>query len=177
MEEKNLEQLLNELAEATVERADTSLSENIKHHIPGKLTPNKLGMDTINIMIDLRIGKLAAAAIIILTMALCFSFFGSSDSMGGGIFQDGKLLAKHWLRSGSQERLSESIAETYEYLLSRKEEVVYYEDSFNLSGHDAILMHWKHSENEYKVIFSDLRIKTVSADELIKLQSQMLLKK
>ena len=38
-------------------------------------------------------------------------------------------------------------------------------------------MQWKVGDDEYKVLFSDLREKEVSGDELIELQAQMLKKK
>ena len=179
MNEQNLEKLLKKLGEDRVEPADTALAENIKRYIPNKLSPHRLSMDTINIFIDLRISKLAAAAIILITMGLCFAFLGSSNFAGDGIFQDGKVLARYWFRGDvvNKENLLAGITETYEYLLGRKEDVVYYEKSFNSNDSSAILMHWKHAEGKYKVIFADLHIKTVSAEELIDLQSRMLLKK
>jgi hypothetical protein len=54
---------------------------------------------------------------------------------------------------------------------------VYYGDSVDPQDSDAVLIQWKLSDGEYRVIFGDLREKTVSAEELIRLQAKMLRKK
>ena len=97
MREEKLKELLNELADATVEPVRPGLTEDIKRQIPQRLRPHRGGMDTINIIIDLRINKLAAAAAIIITVALCANFLGGQGPAGEGIYQDSKLLAKYWL--------------------------------------------------------------------------------
>ena len=82
MKEEKLEKLLNELADATAERAPTYLAEDVKHQIPRQLSPHKGGLDTISIIIDLRINKLTAAAAIILVMILFVKFFGGQNQGG-----------------------------------------------------------------------------------------------
>jgi hypothetical protein len=74
--EEKLGKLLNELADATAGPVHPYLAEEIKHQIPQQLSPHKGGIDTVNIIIDLRISKLAAAAAIIITMILFANFFG-----------------------------------------------------------------------------------------------------
>lgn len=179
MGEEKLKKLMNELAERTTESVRPGLAEDIKHRIPQKLTPShRIGTDTVNIIIDLRVSKLAAAAVIIATMILFAVFFGSRDSVGDGIYQDGKLLVKYCLGGENTDRsdILAGISKFYEYLLHKGKDVVYYGDSIDPDNSDALLLRWKLSEGKYKVIFGDLSAKTVTAEELIELQAQMLRK-
>jgi hypothetical protein len=179
MEEEKLGKLLNELAEQTAERVRPGLAEEVKQHIPEALAAHRRGMDTISIMIDLRVSKLAAAAAIIITMILLGSFFGGRDSTGNDIYHDSMLLIKHCLM-GEDARKRDALAATsklYEYLLGQGKEAVYYGDCVDPEDRNAVLMQWKLSEGKYKVIFSDLHEEEVSAEELIKLQARMLQKR
>jgi hypothetical protein len=54
---------------------------------------------------------------------------------------------------------------------------VYYGDNVDPRDGNAVLIQWKVSEGEYRVVFGDLREETVSAEELIRLQARMLQKK
>jgi hypothetical protein len=176
--EEKLEKLLNELADATAEPVRPHLAEDIKHQIPQQLSPHRGGIDTISIIIDLRISKLAAAAVIIVTMILCANFLGSRSPAGDGIYQDGKLLIKYCLGGIGTDRSNVLAAKSrYEYLAQRVEDVVYYGDSVDAEDSNAVLIQWKLSDGEYRVVFGNLREKTVSAEELIKLQARMLQKK
>lgn len=178
MREEKLEKLLNELADATTESVPPHLAEDIKHRIPQQLSPHRGGMDTVNIIIDLRISKLATAAAIIVTMILCTYFFGSRGSAGGGIYRDGKLLIEYCLGGIDADRSNVLMAKSrYEYLAQRVEDVVYYGDSIDSQDSNAVLIQWKLSDGKYRVVLGDLREKTVSAEELIKLQARMLQKK
>lgn len=200
MKEEKLGKYLNELADATAEPVRAGLAENIKHRIPHGIRPHRKGMNTVNIIIDLRIGKFAAAAVIILTMVLCANFLGGTDAGGESIFKDGKLLVEYIFGAGGRSELlaglskyeylvrqgrdvvyyGDSISEglsKYEHLVRQGRDVVYYGDSIDPADSNAVLMHWKLSEGKYGVIFSDLRSKTISAEELVKLQAQMLQKK
>ena len=180
MEEKKLGRMLSELADRTTEPVRPSLAEEIKHRIPQKLAPHRMGMDTINIIIDLRISKLAAAAVIIITMILLGNFFSGRGSTGdGGIYHDSKLLIEYCL-AGSDTGRSGVLAgasKLYEHLVGKGEDVVYYGDSIEPGDSNAVLMQWKISDGEYRVIFGDLHTKTVGGEELIKLQARMLQKK
>jgi hypothetical protein len=177
MNEEKLEKLFNELADATAEQAPPYLAENIKHQIPQQLSAHKGGLDTVNIIIDLRISKLAAAAVIVLTMVVFANFFGGRGQGGDGIYQGGKLLIKYCLGGIGSDKRNVSAAKTrYENLIQTGKDAVYYGDSVDPQDSDAILVQWKLSDGEYKVIFGDLREKTVSTEELIRLQSQMLQK-
>jgi hypothetical protein len=176
--EEKLEKLLNELADATAGPVHPHLAEDIKHQIPQQLSPHRGGMDTVNIIIDLRISKLAAAAAIIVTMILFANFFGGQSPADGGIYQNGKLLIKYCLGGIGTDRSNVLTAKSrYEYLAQRVKDVVYYGDSVDPQDSNAVLIQWKLSDGQYKVIFGDLREKTVSAEELIRLQARMLQKK
>jgi hypothetical protein len=176
--EEKLGKLLNELADATAEPVHPYLAEDIKHQIPQQLSPHRGGMDTVNIIIDLRISKLAAAAAIIVTMILFANFFGGQSPADGGIYQNGKLLIKYCLGGIGADRSNVLTAKSrYEYLAQRVKDVVYYGDSVDPQDSNAVLIQWKLSDGQYKVIFGDLREKTVSAEELIRLQARMLQKK
>ena len=179
MREDELKKLLNELSDATAEQVQPGLAEEIKQQIPERLMPHRRGMDTINIIIDLRISKLAAAAVIIITMILLAHLLGGRDLTSGGIYQDGRLLARYLLGGGSVDRsdVSAGMSKLCEYLVREGRDVAYYGDSIDPEDGNAVLIQWKLSDNKYRVIFGDVREREVSAEELIKLQSRMLQKK
>jgi len=179
MREEKMKKLLNELSGATAEVVRPGLAEDIKQQIPGRLMPHRGGMDTINIIIDLRVSKLAAAAVIIITMILLAHFLGGGDSRGDGIYQNSKLLARYLLGGESADRndVLVSMSKFYEYLVEHGKDAVYYGDSIDREDSNAVLMHWKLSDDKYMVILGDLREREVSAEELIKLQARMLQKR
>jgi hypothetical protein len=172
-----LEQSLNELAERTAERARSCLAEDIKHRIPHRLVRHRGGLDTINIIIDLRVNRLTAAAVIIIAIILLAHFFSSRDTPGDSIFQDGKMLVKYILGSGAGGNDLLAVRSRYESLLDKGEEAVYYGDKADLNDSNAVLVQWRLSDGQYKIISGDLQEKTVSPEELIKLQAAMLKKK
>ena len=94
--EQELKELLNQLSDATTEPVPPALGEDIKRQIPHRLSHHRAGMDTINIIIHLRINKLAAAAAIIITIIFCATFLGGRDSTGGGVLKDSMLFIKYW---------------------------------------------------------------------------------
>jgi hypothetical protein len=178
MEEEKLKKLFSELAEKTTESVRPGLCDDIKEQIPHRLIPHRKGMDTINIIVDLRISKLTAAAAIIITLILCANFLGVRASTGGGIFNDGVLMMRYFLTGA---RVSESDLSAarlkYEQLVNQDREAVYYGEGIDRYDSNAVVLHWKVSEGEYRVMFADTREKTVSSEELIKLQAEMLQKK
>ncbi len=176
MKEEKLEKLLTELADATTEPVSPGLAEAIKHQIPQPLMPSKSSTGTINIIIDLRINRLAAAAIIIVTTALFLNFLGSRDSPNDGLYKESKLLIKYCLGVGDSGR-SNLLNDFEQHLINRGTEVVCYGDSIPPDDSHALLMHWKLADGKYKVIFGNYREETVTAEELIELQAQMLQKK
>jgi hypothetical protein len=177
VETERLEKLLNELADMTAGPVRLDLAEDIKQRIPHRLVPHRGGMDTINIIIDLRVSKLAAAAAIIITMVLWGSFLRGPDSVSAGLYQDGKMMMKYFLDAGDEGSSVSVVKSRYEYLTQKGEDVVYYGDSIDPQDSSAVLMHWRLSDGSYRVVFGDLREKTVNAEELIGLQSRMLHKK
>lgn len=171
MEKEKLEKLLHELSERMEEPARPGLAEDVKRQIPQQLHVHKTGMDTIKIMIDLRISRLAAAAVIIITMFLCANFFGLRGSGSGDIIEAIEYsLARENI--GRNEMLTNMTAAS-EGLLEEGKDVVYYGNT-DAGNRFALLMHWKLPNGRYRVIFSDLHTTTVSADVLIILQAQML---
>lgn len=174
MDEQKIENLLNELAAKTVEFPATPLAEEIKNRIPASLKSHGAS-DGFNIVINLRVSKPAAAAAIILTIALWANFFERSDSTAGSIYNDCKLLLTYHFAEGSNEL---SLAKArYQYLLDRGKDAVFYGQNINPKDSNAILLQWKLSDGNYRVIFGNLREETVFAEELIKLQSRMLQKR
>jgi len=177
MKEEKLGKLLNELAERTAEPLPSGLAEDIKHQIPHRLTSHRGGFDTVNIIIDLRVSKLAAAAAIIITMILLAGFLAERDVTGGDLYRDSKILVRYFLSSAGVGRSDVLMVRSrYEYLTQMGKDVVYYGQSIDPQDCNAVLMQWKLADGKYRVIFGDLREKTINADELIKLQAQMLQK-
>ena len=80
-------------------------------------------------------------------------------------------------RDGDDEGVRAGMSGYYQNLLSQGIDVAYYGDNIDLGDGNTVLMQWKISEGQYKVIFADLQAKTVSAERLIELQRQMLQKK
>jgi hypothetical protein len=162
--DEKLERLLSELGQGAGERVRPGLAEDIKAHIPEHLHAHRRGLDTINIVIDLRVGKLAAAAAIIITMILLANIHG--------LYQDGRMLAKYFMGGSSQSDILTGKMR-YELLVRNGEEVVLYSD-IDTQDSNAVRMHWKLSQDKYKVVFGDMREAEVSAEELIGLQARML---
>lgn len=178
MSEEKLEKLLNELAEKTAEPVNPGIAEQIKRRIPQRLVSHNIG-SPINVIIDLRVSKLAAAAVIIITMILMANFFGGRSQDSTSMYDNGKLILKYLVGSKDAERgdIAVGMSKYYEELTNRGIEAAYYGDVIDMKDSNSVLMQWKLPDGEYRVIFSDLRPQTVSAEKLIKLQSQMLQKK
>lgn len=173
MNEEKLTKLLNDLTDATVEPVHPGLSEDIKRQIPQRLSPHKGGTDTIHIVINLRISKLAAAAVIIVTILLCAGLFGGREWTSNGILDSVKdSLA--WLGAGKADVLA--VRSKYEDLVRQGRHVVYYGDNIAPGDKSAILMHLKLPDGKYRVVFGDGSTTIVNAEELIELHSRMLLK-
>ena len=179
MTKKNIEKLLSDLTQVTDESPREGLCEDIKNRIPHKLVPHK-GKDTINIMIDLRISKLTAAAAIIITLILCMNFLGDKNTDNLGLVQESKLLVNYIFNQGGKAVENNQYAgmeNFYKEQLKQGEDIVYYGNSIKPGDSNSILMCTKTQQGKYRVIFGDMKSKTVTAEELIKLQSEMLLKK
>jgi hypothetical protein len=59
----------------------------------------------------------------------------------------------------------------YMTLVEDKKEPVYYGETVGPEDADAVLMRWKISDNEYRVIFGDLTTKEVTPQELLELET------
>jgi len=172
-----IEDLLKVLAERGIERARPGLCQEIKNRIPHRLIAHR--MDTINIIVDLRISRVAAAAAIILALLVIGSFFGGRDTVGAQMYEDSKLFLEYTLRgeSACNAQVLGNLAHFRDDLIAQGREVVYHGDHVNLNDQYAIVMHWKISEERYGVILGDLSARTVSAKTLIRLQDHMLQEK
>ena len=169
--DKDIKELLNKLSDATTEPVPPALAEDIKRQIPAKLPHHWAGMDTINIIVHLRINKLAAAAAIIITIIICGTLLGGRDS-NSGVIQDGMLFIKHWARAGNTD--ISAIKQRYDRLRDRGEDVVWYGDHISKKDISTILMQRKLPDGKYQIMFIDGREKHVTSEELIPLLSRML---
>lgn len=177
MAKRKIDDLLRALAAHGIERARPELGQEIKARIPSRLTHRP--MDTFNIIVDLRISRVAAAAVILLAMFLLGSFLGGRDATGTKVYEDGKLLLRYTL-GGEDACKAEFLGNLVQFrneLAAQGREVVYYGDQANLKDPCAVLMHWKLSDDKYGVILGDLTARTVSAKTLITLQGHMLQKR
>lgn len=175
MNEEKLKNLLKELAESGSEPVRPGLAEDIKHQIPSGLAAHGRAMNTVNIIVDLRINKLVAAAVIIAAMIFMANFFTSRYSGDGNIFQESRVFLRYLL--GSDKDRTATVRSRYELLAKEGLDVVFYGPGVDVKDSNSILLHWKVSDGKYKVLLADFREKEVSAEELIKLQAQMLQKK
>ncbi len=177
MDKEKLENLLRKMSDSAKELPRPELCQEIKELIPVTLGHHR-GLDTINIIIDLRISRLAAAAAIIITVILCANFLGRSASPEDNLFQNSKVMLKYFL-SGEKETPEDvfsNVSELYQQLVPKNKDVEYFGDSIKVGDSEVILMYWKLPDGTYKVIFGDLQAKTITADELIKLQAKVLKK-
>jgi hypothetical protein len=173
-DEKDIKELLNTLSETTTEPAPPSLAEDIKRQIPHRLSPHWVTRDTINIIIHLKINKLAAAAAIIITIIICATVLGGRDS-SGGVLQDSVLFIKHWATADTTG--ISAVKSRYDRLLGRGEDVVWYGDHVTTRNSSTVLMHRSLPDGNYEVMFADGHEKQVTSEELIQLLSRMLQKK
>ena len=67
----------------------------------------------------------------------------------------------------------QSLAMFYMTLLQDKKEPAYYGESVGPDDTDLVLMRWKISDNEYRVIFGDLSAENVTAEELLELEKSL----
>ena len=56
--------------------------------------------------------------------------------------------------------------------LEEAEEIAYYGDKVVFGEGDKVLMRWKVSENEYRVIFGDLTTENISSEQLAELEEE-----
>ncbi len=61
----------------------------------------------------------------------------------------------------------------YAQLARKGKDVVYYGDRVGLKDIDAVLMRWKISDDEYRVIYGNLTAENVSAEKLEQLEAKL----
>lgn len=174
MEKREMEEVLKVLPRRLIEQARPGLAQEIKNRIPDRLSPHR--MDTINIIVDLRISRVAAAAVILLAVFLIGAFFGGRDANGMHMYQDGKLFIRYAL-GGEKACRSDVLAGLERFrddLAAQGREVVFCGDRANLNDQYAILMYWPTGDGKYGVILGDLSARTVTSKTLIRLQARML---
>ena len=174
MKEENVEQLLSELAVRAVEPVRPGLGQEIKQRIPHRLTRHKIGWDTVNIIIDLRLNRSVAAAVIIVAVLVFLNVFGGRDT-SGGLFQDSKLLLRYWGGAG-QNDISTGRTK-YEHLLARGENVTWYGDWIDPADSNAVMMQQKLPAGKYVVTFVDGREVESDSEQLIELLSRTMQKR
>ena len=59
----------------------------------------------------------------------------------------------------------------YAELVKADKDVAYYGDEVTSDDVDVVLMRWKISDDEYRVIFGDLATENVTAEELAELET------
>jgi len=175
MEQKKLESLLNELSQRTSEPVRPELAAEIKSRIPDIPAGHKSGFNTFRIIIDLRVGRLAAAAAILITLFLCIALFGGKDPSGASFFQNVGDLVRYIVVGADKGNQLASFAND-RFFPEEGIEVVYYGNLAGSSDPNNLLMHWKLDDDKYRVVFGNFRSEIVTAPELIKLQAQMLRK-
>jgi hypothetical protein len=174
MTKRTVGALLRAFSERGIERPGPGLASRVKRRIPSRLIPHR--MDTINIIVDLRVNRLAAAAAIVIAMVLIGLFFGGRDAVGRQTVRDSKLFLKYTLggERACRAEIVQGLSDFRDDLEAQGREVVYYGPDVDLDDRYAVLMHWKLSDSEYGVILGDLSARTVAARTLIRLQSRMI---
>ena len=175
MKPDKIEQLLNELGSRTAEPVRSGLNEEIKQRIPHRLTRHKIGWDTVNIIIDLRLNKSVAAAVIIISVLLLLNLYGRRDATSGGFFQDSKLLIKY-LGTGGKADIK-AVKDKYELLLGRGEDVTWYGDWVDPADSNSVLIKQNLPTGKYMITFVDGREVEVDSRQLVELLSRTMQKK
>jgi hypothetical protein len=67
----------------------------------------------------------------------------------------------------------QSLSMFYMTLVQEKKEPAYYGDVVGPKDANQVLMRWKVSDSEYRVIYGDLRVETVTAEKLAELEAAL----
>jgi outer membrane lipoprotein-sorting protein len=67
----------------------------------------------------------------------------------------------------------QSLGMFYMMLAQDKKEPAYYGESVTPADADRVLMRWKVSDSEYRVIYGDLRVETITAEKLAELEAAL----
>ncbi len=164
-----LEDLLRELGRREVEPAPQALGERIKHHIPIRHGAYGWGRGPINIMVHLKISRMAAVVAIVLSLIVFGGFFSSHSWSDAEWYQDIRSMVRNALGEGGSEV---DLARVYEDLANSGVEVEYFERNANSQDPTLILMYWKLPEGDYRVVFSNGRVIRATPEMLIQMQAQ-----
>ncbi|MBN2136867.1 MAG: hypothetical protein JW720_03595 [Sedimentisphaerales bacterium] len=176
MRDEKLKELLNNLGDFTAEPVRTGLEDEIRRQIPYRLVRHRVTWNSFRIMIDLRLSRSVAAAVIIISISLWASLLAAWHTSADQIFADGKLLIKYSIAGQNAER-QDTLASMEAFsrqLADRGADVTYYGETADPDNPYALLMHWRLPDGRYRVIFNDLSSKTVSPAVVITLQAYML---
>ena len=178
MRHERLQDLLSKMADFTTEPVRDGLDEDIRHQIPYRLVRHKVTWNTFRIMIDLRLSRSVAAAVMIISIAVWASFLGAWSTSPNEVFQDSKLLIQYGLAGENvgREDVLTGLEDFYKLMAGRNTDLTYYGKNAETDDSYAVLMHWKLPDGKYRVIFNDLSTRTVSPEVIITLQAYMLKK-
>lgn len=178
MRDERLKDLLGKLADFTAEPVRDGFDEDIRHQIPYRLVRHKVTWKTFSIIIDLRLSRSVAAAVIIISISVWASFLGAWSTSPDQVIEDSKLLIKYGLagKNAGRAEVLASLEDFCRHMARRAKEVTYYGKTADPDDSYAVLMHWKLPDGKYRVVFSDLTTKTVSPEILVILQAYMLRK-
>lgn len=94
-----------------------------------------------------------------------------------------RLKFKKFKEAGSEEEQANKIMEVmrpiqslsmfYMTLVQDRKEPAYYGETVTPADTNKVLLRWKISDNEYRVIFGDLRVETVTPEKLAELESSL----
>ncbi|HNY77980.1 MAG: hypothetical protein RBS72_06730 [Sedimentisphaerales bacterium] len=173
-DKERIEELLRAFPKRGLEPVRPGLLQELKNRIPHRLIAHR--MDTVNIIVDLRISRIAAAAAILIALVIAGGIFGGREALSRRTYQDGKTFLKYTFAGEGVYRTEvlEGLQNMRDSLLAQGREVVYYGDRASLNNPHVVLMHWKLDEDRYGVILGDLSARTVSGKTLIRLQAYML---
>ena len=175
MREDKLTELLTKLADLTNEPVRPDLDEDIRRQIPQRLIRHKVNWNAISIG-DLRLSRFVAAAAIIITLFFCGTFVGAWNTTAGQIYRDSKLLIGYGFAGeniGRSDVLA-SLEALQQQLSEQGRRAVFYSEGVDRDDMYSVLMHWKLADGQYRVLFNDLSVRTVSPAVLIRLQAYML---
>lgn len=95
---------------------------------------------------------------------------GGSDSDPNRIYREGEY-EKEVQEYSKKSMVVQAVCYFYAELVKADKDPAYYGDSVTAKDKDAVLMRWKISDSEYRVIFGDLTTKNISAEELAELEA------
>jgi len=175
MQNNDIEKMLKDLAVKTSELAPEGLSDRIKEQIPSELKEYKGKFDTVRIIVDIKIGRLAAAVIIILMIIFCTDIYNRAE-YGNTFLGDTKFLFSY-IAGTSMPNPTGNLEPSESGVFSMGGREVFYCGDDKSGSKDAILMHWEIAEGQHRIVFADQSTKIVSGDELIELLSNALREK